>query len=821
MKREMRFCSRLSTALLSLTAAAFLAAAPLAAQVEDSPKGVVRIGFAIDGPAESNQAILATYKREITELLKDEYDVRFPPEKVIVADWTASGVKAAVDKLLSDPEVDFVVALGLIASQELGRRGPLPKPGIAALVVDPELQSLPLTTRKVPLAARETERVNVSGVENFTYISIGSRPVEEVKVFRRLAPFNHLAVLVMEGILKIFPGLVENARAQLRDEGIDATVIPVGASLEEALAAIPANAEAVYVGPLPHLSKQDRKRLAEALIERRLPSFSATGIDEVELGFLATLAPTMTHVRRARRVGIDMQQILEGTNASELSVDFARRSSLTINMATARAIGVSPPQVMLIDANLLHEEIGKAARSLSLGAVVREAENVNLDLAVADRNVAAGLRLVKLARSALLPQIGISGGGNFIDKDRSRLGAGQNPQRLAFGSVSASQLIYSDDVKASYEIEKRFQTRRVEERAQVRLDIIQEAAEAYLNVLRAKTIERVQKDNLQLTRSNLELARVRVEIGQAGREELYRWQSQIAVNKRDVVDAVALRSEAEIALNRVLNRPIEEIFVTREAGLDDPALVTSFQQLRPYIERPKGFALLRDFMTQEAFRQSPELRQLDAAVRAQQRELTAAKRSFYVPRVGATAEGTYLGRYGEGGAPPPPPFDTFFTNPYNWSVSITGSLPVFQGGAQHARLGRAREELRRITTEREAVKQRIEERVRAVLHRANASFIGIDLARDAADAAWRNLDLVKARYAEGIADILTLLDAQNQALTAELRAANAVFDYLLDQTGVQRAVGRFDYYRSAQDRQEFLNRLDEYFRQAGYPVRRR
>ena len=818
MKREMRVCSRLSPGLVCLATAALLAAAPAAAQLQETPERLIRIGFVIDGPAEGNETILTTYKREIAELLKDEYDVRFPPEKTLVADWTASGVKGAVDELLSDPAVDFVVALGLIASQDLGRRGPLPKPSVAAMVVDPELQSLPMETREVPLAARETETIDASGVENFTYITTGARLVEEVRVFRRLAPFRRLAVLVMEGVLKIFPGLVENAREQLTAEGIEAVVVPVGASLDEALAAIPPDAGAVYVGPLPHLSKQERKRLAEALIERRLPGFSAEGVEEVELGLLATLAPATTHVRRARRVGIDIQQILEGKNAAELPVDFSRRSSLTINMATARAIGVSPPQVMLINADLFHEEVERAPRTLSLSSVVREAENVNLDLAVADRNVAAGLQLVKLARAALLPQIGISGGGIFIDKDRARLGAGQNPQHLAFGTVSASQLIYSDDVKASYDIEKRFQELRTEERAQVRLDIIQEAAESYLNVLRAKTIERVQKDNLKLTRSNLELARIRVEVGQAGREELFRWESQLAVNKRDVVDAVALRNQAAIALNRVLNRAIEEAFLIQEAGLDDPELVTSFEQLRPYIETPKAFTLFRDFMTQEAFRQSPELRQLEAAVLAQQREVTAAKRSFYVPRVGATAEGSYLGRYREGSAAPPPPFDTFFTNPYNWTLSITGSLPVFQGGAQHARLGRARQELRRVTTEREAVKLRIEERIRAILHQANASFIGIELARDAADAAWRNLELVKDRYAEGIADILTLLDAQNQALTAELRAANAVFDYLIDQTSVQRAVGRFDYYRSAQDRQEFLNRLDEYFRQAGYPV---
>jgi outer membrane protein TolC len=92
------------------------------------------------------------------------------------------------------------------------------------------------------------------------------------------------------------------------------------------------------------------------------------------------------------------------------------------------------------------------------------------------------------------------------------------------------------------------------------------------------------------------------------------------------------------------------------------------------------------------------------------------------------------------------------------------------------------------------------------------------LARDAAETAHRNLDLIKEQYGQGIATILALLDAQNQALVADLAAANAVFDYLVELMRLQRAVGRFDYFRSAEDRQEFLHRIGEFFRNAGHEV---
>ena len=49
---------------------------------------------------------------------------------------------------------------------------------------------------------------------------------------------------------------------------------------------------------------------------------------------------------------------------------------------------------------------------------MREALSVNLDLAAADRNVAAGLGDVGNARSNLLPQINIGNRAVLIDSDR-------------------------------------------------------------------------------------------------------------------------------------------------------------------------------------------------------------------------------------------------------------------------------------------------------------------------------------------------------------------------------------------------------------------
>ena len=782
----------------------------LAVSIAPAQQSVLRIGIVLDGPSDRNDQIRQIFEEEITVLLEGEFDVRFPAEKRLVADWTSAGVTQAVDQLLGDPATDHVLTLGILGSNDVCRRGPLPKSTFAVIVLDPAMQDIPAAIREQLLPGGEMEQVTVSGVRNLSYVTLGADPVREVAVFREIVPFSRLTILHMETLKEAIPDLDAKIRAILGPSNIEIDTVPVGASLDEALSAIPNGTEAVFVSPLLQLSSSDFDRLVQALIERKLPSFSALGRSEVEQGLLATLWPQQNQVRRARRVALNMQQVLAGESAAELPVRFFRNETLTINMATARAIGVSPTFYLMTEADLLNEERTQAVRSISLSDVVREASQVNLDLLVADRNVAAGLRLVRQARARLLPQLSIAGSGSVIDQDRADQLLGLNPERRGAAGTSFSQLIYSEDVKAGYDIERNLQDLRAEEREQLRLDVVLEAAESYLNVLRAKTIERIQKDNLRLTRSNLELARARVEIGQAGRDEVFRWESQIATNRKEVVEAGAIRNQAEIAVNRVLNRPIEEPFFTVEAGLDDPELITSFEQIRPYIESPDVFDLFRRFMVQEAFDNSPELKQFDSAILAQERELKASKRAFYVPSVALSANVEYFGRGGVGASPlsqSPVPF----ANQTNWNLFVNGTLPVFEGGAMRARRGRAEIELEEVTLERDATRQRIEQRIRSVLHQTGASFVGIDLARDAAEAAHSNLELVADRYAEGIVDILRLLDAQTHALLADLAAANAVFDYLIHLMGTQRAVGRFDYYRSSEGRRAFLDRLQTLF----------
>lgn len=750
----------------------------------------VNIGLVTDGPGEDWPEFRRLGQEEIAVLTRGEFEVCLPEEKTLVGDGTLAGVEAAFARLLADPQVDIVVAGGIIASHLAARRQNLPKPVIAPLVIDPQLQGIP-------------PRGLASGADNLNYLTFPADLRQDLRAFRQLVPFTRLALLLDRSAGEAIPGLPDYYREAASAAGVEAQIVSVERRAPQVLEALPVGVEAVFI-PLPlKLPPEEFAHLAAGLRERHLPSFSAVGTAPVEQGLLAGLHQEADVGRLVRRVALNIQRILSGEAPGSLPVVFSRSQRLVIDMATARAIGVYPSWKVLTEARLLNQTPEPIARHLTLTGAIQEALQVNLDLAASARAVAAGEQEVRRARSRLLPQLEVAGSGLLIDEQ----GASPVQTGRSFtGSGSLAQVVYAEPAWAEMAIQHALQRSRQAEGEQRRLEVVQEAATAYLNVLRAKTFARVQKDNLELTHSNLEVALVRQSIGVAGAVEVFRWESQLATDRQRLIEANARHNQAEIALNRVLHRPLEEPFSVAETGLYDESLITCDPRFVKCIDNPHHFEIFRAFLAQEGLACAPELQRLDASIAAQERGLESARRAFWSPTAALQGSlATTLARGGAGAERENPAGDRY------WTLGLDLRLPLSTGGARLAASVEAREELERLRLERQALAERVEQRIRAALHQAGASYAGIGLSEEAAAAAHQGLELVEEAYGRGAVSILELLDAQNAAIAAAEGSANAVYNFLVDLMEVERALGKFYFSATPQERDQFFARLEKFF----------
>ena len=222
-------------------------------------------------------------------------------------------------------------------------------------------------------------------------------------------------------------------------------------------------------------------------------------------------------------------------------------------------------------------------------------------------------------------------------------------------------------------------------------------------------------------------------------------------------------------------------------GVEDAAL----------LDTPSGYDRLTTNLVEVGLQRAPELAALDAAIAAQERSLTAAKRARYAPVVALKADlnqvlakddtgGLDLGDIGD----LIPEFDDT-----SWQVGVQAGLPVVTGGANKARRIKAQEELFALQTDWKNAQEKLGQRTLSALDQATASWSTISLRQQAADASARTQELVQDSYARGAASIIDLLDAQNNALTSELAAVTAVYDFLDDWAEVQRAVAGFPLAR--------------------------
>ena len=688
----------------------------------DEPQAI-RIGIVTDGPVLREESFVESFIREIEGVTAGNYSVSFPDGAVVDGGWDPDRITTVMDELLARSDIDVILAAGVGVSAEICDRGTIDTPVV-----------VPFAFGDCAVSCSQLANVSTRSLD------LGELISRDLEAFHQLIPFKRLSVL-MDPVWPSNCTEVELART-LAPHGVTVEFVPVPSGDALATGLLPPETDAVYIMPLFQMDEDHFGRLIGSTTAQGIPTFSLLGETEVDMGVLAGLNTRATMAALARSSALEVVDLFEGRGPQLATTEPG--GQLSLNMATAGKLNFSPTWELLTRARLLHDDGFRRDRPIDLASAMQRAISANLDLAVQNRRVAAGAEDIREAKSNYRPQIDLGLAGVAVDENHAISSLGQYPKYVA-GSVTLTQLIYSDGASANISIQKELQQIRELDLEALRLDIARDAVAAYMNVMRTDALIRIRRQQVDLTRTNRELASLRRSVGAAGAAEVYRWEAELATARAGLLDAMAANSLSERQLSRLLDEPLTTRWSPRQPEIDPTLETLGGAEDADLLDTPDGHDRLASTLLTKGREQAPELAALDAAIAARERAFRAAKRAYYAPTVAAKADvsqilakdtsgGLDLGDIGD----LIPEFDDTA-----WQIGVQAALPVVTGGANKARRVQAQEELFALRIDHRNVEEKLSQRTLSALDTATASWSTISLRRQAADAAGNTLELVR------------------------------------------------------------------------------
>lgn len=730
----------------------------------------VSIAVLSDEKSKFKMNISKQLQEELQALTKGEFKVDFPASKQFYGQYSTETLEKYFRNLQNDSNVDMIVTIGLNASEVARESKIQKKPTFAPFI----FQSL-------------TPSKNQSGIKNFNYLSVDVSFKEEIKRFLQITNFSNLTILIDETFYLSFPKTIEHIKKVAKEEKISVSFISQKNPNDNLIASIPIKTDAIIIAALPQITSKAKKELIKGLIFKKLPSYTLTPEISVQNGILASSSSESSYKRRLRQLAINIQAVLRGQSASKQAILFKEKHKIIINMQTARAIGIYPNFKLLRNIKLLHQEETNI-KKLTLEEVAKEAILTNLSIIAGKLGVKIQNKTVDEVKSIFYPKLTANLGYVQLNSDNVYVKNGFYAQNTTDGSIVLEQLLFSEKALANLEIQKELEIASQAQQAALELEVIKQATTLFLKVLVAQTYSKIASDNLELTQKNLRLAKSRVLSGASDRSDLYYWQSKISTTKQKLLSAKANVSKAKDYLKQILHRPLEIDISTTPINLEELHQIIGNQELIKKVANEKSYKEMANFFIIQALENAPELKSVNANLSAQRRQLLSQERAFYTPSVILAGEINHV--FDEQRSP-----NTFaLENDTNWQAVLKLSLPLYEGGAKKARKQRTQLQLQQLKIKYQNQIESIKRNIWEDMHAMRASYPSIELSKEAAVAAQKSFELIRANYAKGARPMTDLLISQNAKLDADSATATAVYQFLIDFTKLQRDIGSFDFF---------------------------
>ena len=750
-----------------------------------------QVGFLLDRNSTEISGLLVELSNEISAVVGEDAVLEFPDTSKLVNNFDSVKALTNYNILLQD-NIDIIIVFGIVNNAVISNIGIYQKPTIVFGALSEELLS---------------DETAVSNITNYTSILTSQSYTDDMKLLKKLSNPKKVGVIVEKALTDNLP--IAETFSKIGDElNLEMSLITF-----RSLADITSNLnniDAVYLAGGFYLSDLEIKQLAEVLIKKKLPSFTANPVKDVKNGILATNHDQSELNQFFRRIALTVESVVNGDGLSGLSTKLESKSTLTVNYNTADKIGLPLKYSLIATTSFVGnpKEI-TADKTYTLVSVMQESIVKNLELQTIQRDISLTKKEVQLAKSDYLPNVIAGASGAYVDPELATVSNGQKPEIITSGNVTLQQTLFSEATNANISIQKSLRDAQQENYNSEVLNTVFNTATAYFTALILKANLSIQSQNLELTKYNLKIATENYEAGQAGKSDVLRFKSEKAQNTQQMVEAINQLDQAYYALNQLLNNPIDTEIDVEETELEKGVFSNyNYEQLGQFLDDPKLRQPFVKFMVREAIANAPELKSLDYNLKATERSERLFGAGRFLPTVALQGQYNYEFSRSGAGSSFPMGFPVIPENYY--TIGLNLSFPLFNQNKQNINKQIASLQKEQLEISRDNVELSIEKNINdAVLDLIN-QISNIQLSRVFEDTAKEALDLTQASYANGAVNIVQLLDAQNNYLQAQQASANATYNYLQSSMQLERSLGLFFLLQDESEREAFTQRFLEF-----------
>lgn len=733
----------------------------------------VRLGILTDFPLDERaEPFFAQLEEELGKTLGSRRTLILNRSDIVNLGWKYENAVSSYEALAK--RCNLIILLGSGSIHKVYEQGNFPKPTIGLGVFDTEMQGIALTED------------GTSGVGNFSYVLSAPNVASELIKFKAAFPYENLTLIFDRRFSPFFNQDLANQRVKGISSllGTSVTRINMDDDLEATIRQIPAETDAVYISIPYGRTETEITKLADALKERKIPSFSMNRRD-IDYGIMGCLSTDNDIPQILRKMSIMADEAMSGEPLSDLPVALNFREQLHLNRTTMTAIGVDPSFEVLFTAKFIGQEQITSNASYKFNDIIGWSLEENLNIKVSNLDVELAEQDIRNARSQLLPTIDASGSYSVINEEQAVFQA----ERTLTGALSLQQVLFSEQILAGAKVQAYLKKAEEAANRQTVLDILQNTFIGYFNVLQAKTNLAIQQENLDVSKTNLELAKLSVSLGASNRADIFRWESQVATAQQTVVEAYGQLALSQVQLDNFLNGKLGTDYDVEDMQIDSDIyqeLSSSF--IDDNISSPERFDRLLNFLVEEAKSASPSKMQLQQNMNATERLVSSNKRRYFLPTLALSGSGSNVFQRGGAGSTPAPGMEF---QDVNWNLGVNLSIPLFEGNRRSIDLQTSKLQQRQLEYQLDNLDQNLRLLVTSSAIELLTAKTNIRFSRVAAENTQKNFELVQDYYRNGNVSVLDLIDAQEAALQAKQGYAISVYQYLTAYIGLENSIGRY------------------------------